>query len=68
MDAELRTHGIRVNCVLPSVIDTPQNRADMPDADPAAWVAAADIAETMLWLTSERSRAVHGAVLPFAGG
>jgi NAD(P)-dependent dehydrogenase (short-subunit alcohol dehydrogenase family) len=68
MDAELCVHGIRVNCVLPSVIDTPQNRADMPEADPATWVAPADIAQAMLWLVSGRSRAVHGAALPFAGG
>jgi NAD(P)-dependent dehydrogenase (short-subunit alcohol dehydrogenase family) len=68
MAAELREHRIRVNCVLPSTIDTPLNRAEMPQADRSGWVTAADIAQTMVWLASERSRALRGAALPMNGG
>ena len=64
MAAELKRKGINVNCVLPSIIDTPQNRAAMPKADPAQWVAPADLANVILFLASEEARAVHGAALP----
>lgn len=58
---------VRVNAVLPSIIDTPQNRADMPEADPSAWVAPADLAEVMLFLASDQARAVTGALVPVTG-
>ncbi len=64
MAAELREKGIRVNCVLPTIIDTAPNRAAMPDADPKRWVAPADLAEVIVFLCSEGARAVHGAALP----
>jgi NAD(P)-dependent dehydrogenase (short-subunit alcohol dehydrogenase family) len=64
MAAELKRKGINVNCVLPSIIDTPQNRAAMPKADPSHWVAPADLADVILFLASEEARAVHGAALP----
>ena len=67
MSAELRHKNINVNCVLPSIIDTPQNRAAMPDADPAQWVAAADLAQVIVFLASDAARAVHGAALPVTG-
>ncbi len=67
MDAELREHGINVNCVLPGTLDTPQNRAAMPDADPARWVTPADLAAVILFLASDAARAVHGAALPVTG-
>lgn len=67
MSAELREHNINVNCVMPSIIDTPANRADMPKADPKRWVAPAALADVILFLCSERSRAVHGAALPVVG-
>lgn len=67
MSAELRENGINVNCVLPTIIDTPQNRADMPDADPARWVAPADLANVILFLASPEAKAVHGAALPVTG-
>lgn len=67
MDAELREHGINVNCVLPGTLDTPQNRAAMPDADPSRWVAPADLAAVILFLASDAARAVHGAALPVTG-
>jgi NAD(P)-dependent dehydrogenase (short-subunit alcohol dehydrogenase family) len=64
MAAELREKNINVNCVLPTIIDTPPNRADMPKADPRRWVAPADLANVILFLASEEARAVHGAALP----
>lgn len=67
MAAELREQNINVNCVLPSIIDTPQNRADMPDADPKRWVAPTDLAQVILFLTSTSGRAIHGAALPVSG-
>lgn len=67
MAAELREHGINVNAVLPTVIDTPDNRAAMPDADPSRWVAPADLAAVIAFLASDAARAVHGAALPVRG-
>ncbi|MEP7205938.1 MAG: SDR family NAD(P)-dependent oxidoreductase [Casimicrobiaceae bacterium] len=67
MAAELRERNINVNCVLPSVIDTPENRAAMPDADPRRWVDPADLAEVIVFLASDAARAVHGAALPVTG-
>ena len=67
MAAELGAQNIRVNCVLPSVIDTPDNRAAMPDADASNWVSPADIAQAMLWLASSHARAVQGVTLPLIG-
>lgn len=67
MGAELREQNINVNCVLPSIIDTPPNRAAMPDADPAKWVAPKDLASILLFLCSDASRAIHGAAIPVTG-
>ncbi|MBA4099228.1 MAG: 3-oxoacyl-ACP reductase [Rhodospirillum sp.] len=67
MAAELRGHNINVNCVLPSIIDTPQNRAAMPKADPAKWVAPAALADVLLFLCSPAARAIHGAAIPVVG-
>jgi NAD(P)-dependent dehydrogenase (short-subunit alcohol dehydrogenase family) len=67
MAAELRERGINVNCVLPTIIDTPENRKDMPDADPARWVAPADLASVIMFLASDAARAVHGAAVPVTG-
>jgi NAD(P)-dependent dehydrogenase (short-subunit alcohol dehydrogenase family) len=64
---ELRDDGVNVNCVLPSVIDTPANRAASPDADFSRWVTAEELAETMLWLCSSSARATSGAVIPVYG-
>jgi NAD(P)-dependent dehydrogenase (short-subunit alcohol dehydrogenase family) len=58
---------VTVNAVLPSIIDTPANRADMPKADFSAWVAPDDLAAVMLFLASEGARAVTGALLPVTG-
>jgi NAD(P)-dependent dehydrogenase (short-subunit alcohol dehydrogenase family) len=67
MSAELRDKGINVNCILPSIIDTPQNRADMPKADPRRWVAPEALAEVVLFLASDAARAIHGAAIPVTG-
>jgi NAD(P)-dependent dehydrogenase (short-subunit alcohol dehydrogenase family) len=64
MSAELRDRNINVNCVLPSVIDTPENRAAMPDADPRAWVSPTDLASTIVFLASAGANAIHGAAIP----
>lgn len=67
MAAELREQRINVNCVLPTIIDTPENRASMPDADPARWVAPQDLAGVIVFLASPAARAIHGAALPVTG-
>ena len=67
MSAELRERNINVNCVLPTIIDTPENRAAMPGADPARWVAPAALADVIVFLCSDAARAVHGAALPVSG-
>jgi NAD(P)-dependent dehydrogenase (short-subunit alcohol dehydrogenase family) len=64
---ELRKKGINVNAILPSMIDTPTNRKDMPDADFSKWVPPSELAEVMCFLASDRARAVHGALIPVAG-
>ena len=67
MAAELREKNINVNCVLPTIIDTPENRAAMPKADPKRWVAPADLAQVIVFLSSDAARAIHGAALPVTG-
>ena len=67
MAAELRDKGINVNCVLPTIIDSPEIREAMPDADPARWVAPADLANVIAFLASDAARAVHGAAIPVTG-
>jgi NAD(P)-dependent dehydrogenase (short-subunit alcohol dehydrogenase family) len=64
---ELKDTSVTVNAVLPSILDTAQNRKDMPDADPAKWVRPADLARVMLFLASPDSRAVTGALIPVTG-
>jgi len=58
---------VRVNAVLPSILDTAQNRKDMPDADPSAWVQPAELARVMLFLASREASAVTGALVPVMG-
>ncbi|MDR7378874.1 NAD(P)-dependent dehydrogenase (short-subunit alcohol dehydrogenase family) [Rhodoferax ferrireducens] len=67
MAAELREQNINVNCVLPTILDSPENRAAMPDADPARWVKLDDLAQVIVFLASDAARAVHGAALPVTG-
>jgi NAD(P)-dependent dehydrogenase (short-subunit alcohol dehydrogenase family) len=67
MAAELREKGIHVNCVLPSIIDTPENRKDMPEADPSRWVSPQSLAGVIAFLASDAARDIHGASVPVTG-
>jgi NAD(P)-dependent dehydrogenase (short-subunit alcohol dehydrogenase family) len=67
LSAELKDQGINVNAVLPNVIDTPANRAAMPDADPSLWVNPDDLANVICFLGSDAAKAIHGALVPVAG-
>ena len=61
---EVRGTGVTVNCVVPTIIDTPANRAAMPNANHGAWPKPADIARTYLYLAQPGSGLVNGAALP----
>ena len=67
MSAELRDSHINVNCVLPSILDTPENRAAMPGADHAKWVAPDALAKVIAFLASDDAQAIHGAAIPVVG-
>ena len=67
LHVEYHGDGIRTNAVLPSTIDTPGNRAAMPDADPANWVTAAQIGATIFDLCSSDFAATSGAHIPVYG-
>lgn len=67
MAAETKQRGITVNCVLPGTIDTPQNRAEMPDADTGRWVTPEAIADVFIFLASDAARAITGAAVPVYG-
>ena len=58
---------VTVNAVLPSIIDTPANRKDMPDADPSKWVTPDEVAAVILFLASPEASGVTGALIPVAG-
>jgi NAD(P)-dependent dehydrogenase (short-subunit alcohol dehydrogenase family) len=64
---DLRGTGVRVNSVLPSIIDTAMNRRDMPKADFAKWPKPEEIAEVILFLCSDGARLIHGAAVPVYG-
>lgn len=63
---ELRARHVRVNAVLPTIIDTPANRRDMPDADHAAWVRPAAVAKVIAFLLSNEAGAITGATVPLS--
>ncbi len=67
MAAELKASNIKVNAVLPGTIDTPENRAAMPDADFDSWVSPEAIADVIVFLASDASRGMTGAALPVYG-
>lgn len=64
---ELKSDGIRVNAIQPSIIDTPANRRDMPEANFADWVTAEELAETIAFLLSEAASGITGVRLPVKG-
>ena len=66
--AELAGTDCTVNAVLPSIIDTPVNRADMPDADFSQWVQPASLAKVILFLASPAARNISGALIPVSRG
>ena len=64
---ELKDRNVTVNCILPGVIDTPQNRTSMAGADFSRWVAPAAIADVIHFLASDAARAVTGAAIRVFG-
>jgi NAD(P)-dependent dehydrogenase (short-subunit alcohol dehydrogenase family) len=67
LDADYRSKGIRANAILPSVIDTPANRRDQPDADHSKWVQPAEIAKVVRHLVSDDAVVTSGAGIPVYG-
>ncbi|MDA8344448.1 MAG: SDR family oxidoreductase [Thermaerobacter sp.] len=65
---ELKGSGATANALLPLTIDTPSNRADMPDRDPSSWVSPQRLADLALFLCSDAGRDVSGALIPVRGG
>ena len=65
--ADLKGSGVRVNSILPSIIDTPANRKVMPGADFAQWPKPEDIARVILFLCGDDARVIHGAAIPVYG-
>lgn len=65
--ADLKGSGVRVNSILPSIIDTPANRKAMPGIDFAIWPKPEDIARVILFLCSDEARVIHGATIPVYG-
>jgi NAD(P)-dependent dehydrogenase (short-subunit alcohol dehydrogenase family) len=61
---EIKRDGITANCVLPRIIDTPENRAAMPKADPFRWASAAEIAAVVLFLSTDEASGVTGTAIP----
>lgn len=64
---EMKPYNITVNAILPSIIDTPANRRDMPKADFSKWAKPEEIAEAILFLISDEARAITGALIPVSG-
>ena len=64
---ELKDKGITVNALLPSIIDTAPNRADMPKADFDRWVKPQQLADVIVFLVSDHARAITGALIPVVG-
>jgi len=65
--ADLQGSGVRVNSILPSIIDTEANRKAMPGADFATWPKPEDIARVILFLASDDAKVIHGAAIPVYG-
>ncbi len=65
--ADAKGTGVRVNSILPSIIDTEANRKAMPNADYAAWPKPEEIARVILFLSSDDAKVIHGAAIPVYG-
>src|SRR5438132_829893 len=61
---EVKREGITANCVLPRIIDTPENRAAMPKADPSRWATAVEIAALVVFLSTDEASGITGAAIP----
>jgi NAD(P)-dependent dehydrogenase (short-subunit alcohol dehydrogenase family) len=64
---ELRDSGVTANVLLPATMDTPQNRAAMPGADPSRWVRPSHVAQMLVFLASDAASAISGAAIPIFG-
>jgi NAD(P)-dependent dehydrogenase (short-subunit alcohol dehydrogenase family) len=64
---EVKSYGININSIVPSIFDTPANRRAMPTADPARWPKPEEIAQVVLFLCSRQARVIHGAAIPVYG-
>jgi NAD(P)-dependent dehydrogenase (short-subunit alcohol dehydrogenase family) len=67
VDTEVRKAGVRANAIVPNVVDTPQNRAQMPDADHSRWVTGEELARVVVWLCSDDSAPLSGGTIPAYG-
>jgi NAD(P)-dependent dehydrogenase (short-subunit alcohol dehydrogenase family) len=67
VDTEVRTKGLRVNTVVPNVVDTPRNRDENPDADYSRWTTGEELARVIEWLCSDDSAPLSGATIPAYG-
>ncbi len=67
VDAEVRTAGVRVNTIVPKVVDTPRNRAENPDADYSRWTTGGELAAAIVWLCGDESAPLSGATIPAYG-
>jgi NAD(P)-dependent dehydrogenase (short-subunit alcohol dehydrogenase family) len=67
MAEEFKDRGITVNAVLPSILDTPANRSEMPGADPARWVSPEALAQVIAFLLSDAAAPINGALIPVKG-
>ena len=65
--AEVMDSGINVNCIMPSIMDTPMNRDAMPDEDHTRWVKTDDVAKVICFLTSDEASVINGAAIPVYG-
>ena len=65
--AEVMDSGINVNCIMPSIMDTPMNREAMPDEDHSRWVKTEDVAKVISFLTSDDASIINGAAIPVYG-
>jgi NAD(P)-dependent dehydrogenase (short-subunit alcohol dehydrogenase family) len=67
VDAEVRTKGVRVNTVIPNIVDTPRNREENPDADVSRWTTGEELARVIEWLCAEDSAPLSGGAIPAYG-
>jgi len=67
MAEEFKDRGITINAVLPSILDTPANRAEMPHADTTRWVHPDALAQVVVWMLSDATKPITGALIPVRG-